>query len=419
MNYNRAALKQAAKQTIRETRPKVWVVTLVYILLASFLPMVVSNLIPNPISNLSAVLTQHPELVETHPEYILQLAASSMGGGTIITFFVSVVISLYRMVMNYGYVGYSLKVHRRQSTGYGDLFGGFSVAGKAIGASIMVAIFTFLWSLLLMLGYGLLLVLAVWISHIAEFLAFILIIAAIVFLVVGVLCISCRYALTPYYIMTQPDMGIMEAITASKTAMRGNVWKRVVLELSFLGWQLLIVLILWVILLIGALITFAGSFAALEAGMIQGPFNLLAMGGTMILFIILAFVASLPLNLWLTGYMNVSYAAFFDYVAGVTAPAPTQAAPFHYNYGGVPPIPPQPPAPDVPPMPGQAPNVPPVGSPVEPPIPGVPPVEPPLSDIPPVEPPVSPAEPPVAEETPDVPQEPSQDDPETPSQPEE
>ncbi len=396
MNYNRAALKQAAKQAIRETRPKVWIVTLIYLLLASFLPMVVTNLIPNPMSDLAGVLAQNPNLAETHPEYVLQLAASSLGGGALITFFVSVVVSLYSTVMSYGYVGYSLKVHRGEPTGYGDVFSGFAVAGKAIGASIMVGIFTFLWSLLFVLPYAILLVFSVFISDALPALAIILLIAAILILVAGVVWVSCRYALTPYYIMDRPETGVFDAITASKTTMRGNIGKYVVLNLSFLGWGLLIALIMWVILFVGILIAFAGSAAALEAEMFQNPVNLLAMGGTMILFVILAFAASLPLNLWLTGYTNVAYAAFYDFVSGEGAEQqPADYVP--YTYGGVPPLPPAPPVPPVEPPVPPTPPVPPVEPPVAPSVPDAPaePVEPPTPDETPAEPVVPPVEPPV------------------------
>lgn len=340
MRYDRAALKQAAKQTIRETRPKVWMVTLVYLLLASFLPTVVSNIVPNPFSDLANVIAQDPTLMETHPEYVLQLMGASLGGGALLSIFVSVVISLYRMVMNYGYVGYALKVRRRESTGYGDIFSGFSLAGKAIGASIMVSVFTFLWLLLIAIPCMILLMLALTVFYDAELIAILMFVVYLVFFVIGMLWVTSRYALTPYYIMSQPEMGILGAITASKTAMKGNIRKYVALELSFLGWTLLSALIMWVILLIGCIITFAGNAAAIQAAMLQDPTTLLmTVGGPMILFVVLAYAASLPLNLWVTAYTNVSYAAFFDVFSGYEPPQPYEG----YPYDGVPPIPPAPP----------------------------------------------------------------------------
>ena len=48
-----------------------------------------------------------------------------------------------------------------------------------------------------------------------------------------------RYAMAPYIMAEHPEMGIMEAIEASKQMMDGNKWNAFVLDLSFILWDLL------------------------------------------------------------------------------------------------------------------------------------------------------------------------------------
>ena len=48
-----------------------------------------------------------------------------------------------------------------------------------------------------------------------------------------------RYALAPYLMAENPDMGIWEAIDRSKALMQGNKARLFWLQLSFIGWRLL------------------------------------------------------------------------------------------------------------------------------------------------------------------------------------
>ena len=48
-----------------------------------------------------------------------------------------------------------------------------------------------------------------------------------------------RYAMAPYIMAEHPEMGIMEAIEASKQMMDGNKWSLFCLDFSFIGWMIL------------------------------------------------------------------------------------------------------------------------------------------------------------------------------------
>ena len=50
---------------------------------------------------------------------------------------------------------------------------------------------------------------------------------------------SYAYAMTPYILLDNPELGANEAITKSKEMMKGYKWKLFCLDLSFIGWYLL------------------------------------------------------------------------------------------------------------------------------------------------------------------------------------
>lgn len=92
------------------------------------------------------------------------------------------------------------------SADFSDLFKGFNQFGKALGASLLMYLFIFLWSLLLIIP--------------------------------GIIA-SIRYSQTFYILAENPDMKVTEAINLSKKMMAGVKWKYFMLTLSFIGWALL------------------------------------------------------------------------------------------------------------------------------------------------------------------------------------
>lgn len=110
-----------------------------------------------------------------------------------------------------GFVIFSLALVRCSSVGVGDLFSGFRYFWKAVGAHLLVALFTFLWALLLIIP--------------------------------GIIA-SYAYAMTFYVIADNPTMSITQAIAESKAMMRGHKWKLCCLSCWFIGWGILSVLTL-------------------------------------------------------------------------------------------------------------------------------------------------------------------------------
>ena len=83
---------------------------------------------------------------------------------------------------------------------------GFHPYGRTVGAMVLRDIFTFLWCLL--------------------------------FFIPGVIK-HYSYRMVPYILADDPEIGAMDAITLSRQMMDGHKWNTFVLDLSFLGWDIL------------------------------------------------------------------------------------------------------------------------------------------------------------------------------------
>ena len=95
----------------------------------------------------------------------------------------------------------------RDKGNVGDLGRGFDVSYKRnVGTLFMMVLYTFLWSLLL---------------------------------VVPGIIKAYEYSMIPYLLADHPEMTRKEAFAASKAMMKGNKWKAFVLDLSFILWSML------------------------------------------------------------------------------------------------------------------------------------------------------------------------------------
>lgn len=108
--------------------------------------------------------------------------------------------------LSLGLVMMMLKVARYQNTNLSDIFSGFNYILKAFGVAFMVGLFTWLWSLLL--------------------------------IVPGIIA-ACRYSMAFFILADNPEIGVMDAINQSKEMTKGYKWSYFVLCLSFIGWAIL------------------------------------------------------------------------------------------------------------------------------------------------------------------------------------
>ena len=132
----------------------------------------------------------------------------------LVVLFVSVVCALLNMVLEAGVSLYHLGIRRGEEMPYVTLFDGFSFAGKIILLSIVQYIFVFLWTLL--------------------------------FIVPGIVA-AYRYRFAILNLCENPEIGVMEAINMSKAQTAGFKWQLFVLDLSFIGWNILVSLTLGIL----------------------------------------------------------------------------------------------------------------------------------------------------------------------------
>ena len=113
---------------------------------------------------------------------------------------------LVALPMMYGYSIVMLSVMRGGEVNIGGLFDGFNDFGRIVGTKLLQAIYTFLWTLLLVIP--------------------------------GIIK-NYSYAMTDFILKDQPELANNAAIEKSMAMMDGNKMKLFLLDLSFIGWAIL------------------------------------------------------------------------------------------------------------------------------------------------------------------------------------
>ena len=289
--YNRKAFKREAKELMRESTPHYMLVMLVYILLTTGLSYAVT-------------------------------ALTDLGGllNGAIGMFLNILLALFSMVMSVGLAYYTLNLARKKPAAMGDLFEGFTFAGRSIGMNLLVALYSVLWCILPVIGFGIVVGVVVALAEEVMAVAIVVIVIAYIGLVVAMVAILLRYSMAQFALAENPDDGASAAIRRSVQMMKGNKGKFFVLQLSFIGWGLLCVLIVLAVMAVGVLITGVDWFVGMISSAGSDPmaaYNLtMELTGHLTIWTAIAEVVCLPLTLWLTAYQQTSFARFYNYVCG-------------------------------------------------------------------------------------------------------
>lgn len=286
---DRSVLKANAKLRMAQSEPRYWKVMLVWFLAAALAPSILQNVVVNPLD------TFYTLVVGGIDPY---MAMRVFGGGTaMVGLFLGVVIFLYQTVMSFGLTNYALRLYRGEACGQSSLFEGFSLAGRVIGAQLLVMLFIVLWGMLLVIPLVIVIMVGAMIfsNGFGVFLA----VAAYFAYTAGLIAISLRYSLTSLALADDPELGTLGAIQRSKDLMRGYKGQYFVLSLSFLGWGILCGLL-------SALLT-----GVVTWGAVNGVGTILS-GLPSVLSSTLISLAGLPVYLWLEPYMQLSFAGFYD-----------------------------------------------------------------------------------------------------------
>ena len=195
---NRIELKNSARAATRSARVSAYVFTLIYLVLTAVLNGVNSYMIPSDqlvIFTGDRFIRVSEYLPFSHPPF-----------PAFAVLFVSVLVWLLSSVLAAGWVLYHQGVRRGQTMPYSSLFDGFGFTGKIILLHLVMGLFVFLWTLLLVIP--------------------------------GIIAIY-RYRFALYNLCENPEMGVMEAIRLSKQQTMGFKLDLFVLDLTFIGWGIL------------------------------------------------------------------------------------------------------------------------------------------------------------------------------------
>ncbi|WP_426347894.1 DUF975 family protein [Alloiococcus sp. CFN-8] len=127
-----------------------------------------------------------------------------------IALFWFLVIFIVGGAIKLGNCKFNINLNRNAGAEFDDLFSCFNIFGKAFLLRLLTEIYEFLWTLLLVIP--------------------------------GIIAYY-RYAMAPYIMAEDTSLTASEAIAKSKEMMLGNKWRLFCLDISFIGWGLLAVIL--------------------------------------------------------------------------------------------------------------------------------------------------------------------------------
>ena len=200
-----SALKANARKLIFENSPRLLLISLVYVIFITVVAWLTVRL---------------PGSINANDIYA-RLAAGEMPGlGIIYTDFrpigvlLALLLYMVQPVLDVGFMSFCLKTHRAQNTEYKDLLNGFMFFIKVISIFIITTFFIFLWSMLLFIP--------------------------------GVIAFY-RYRLAYYILLDDPGKGALQCINESKLLMSGKKLDLLTIDISFIGWYLLDIVVIFII----------------------------------------------------------------------------------------------------------------------------------------------------------------------------
>lgn len=245
------------------------------------------------------------------------LAGIAVGGVVL-----SIIIALWQGAMDVGYEGWCLSMVRHENPPVSKIFCAMPQILQVLLTRFLTGLFIALWSLLVAVGYGVMLFAGIVLMRATDsvLIGLPLILVAVVCLALGIIWVSVRYALVDYVLLDKGLSG-METLRENKRLMKGNTGRVFLLQLSFFGWYLLMIAMVYIGVIL-ALIPIIGAYASGSSG------GLIASSGFALLVIVAAAVGTAILSLWLKPYVTGSIARFYDW-ACASADGPQGGPVFH------------------------------------------------------------------------------------------
>lgn len=318
MRIDRYALKMDAKRSLRAAKPGAIRMTLLYFLLTSGLSMVAGLFIEDPIEKIQVYMNAGLDP--------LQAAIVTLSGVGMLGLFLNIFLFIFGAALDYGYFFWILGSSRGGIGEYSDLICGFSMAGRVLLLRLCVMLFQFFWYVAIFIPV----VMFIFMSTVVPLLGGLFTVAAVVAAVVVYVGQVLRYSMATYCFIDDPDAGFFMAIQRSRELMKGNCWNYFKLMLSFFWWYALEALIavgaqMLVFMAVGGPEILPGLFngqpwAYESAGMISSG-----------VWGILIGVVPWVLNAWLTPYITMVEAKFYDLIRNASPKRQTEETRYTYR----------------------------------------------------------------------------------------
>lgn len=232
---DRKQLKSQAKEAMRQARPNPFWVSLLLSLVLLGLGILSMSI--------NGELDAYRVMLASAVGGAVQYVRPTPKGG-IVGELLDLALELMTIELTVGFILYALRVWRREQAGCGDIFDAFGMFFRAILIRVIPALLVMLWSLIYAIPVSGLIVTTgrVW-----------WLIAGLP-LMIPTLMASYSYRLAVYIMLDNPGAGCWQCVALSREVMRGHRWELFKMDMSFLGWYLLgivlplvgLILMVWV-----------------------------------------------------------------------------------------------------------------------------------------------------------------------------
>lgn len=197
---DRYQLKQQARLYVKESKPEPLLVSLIFIIILLILSLLTARLVGVEIDR--DVIQQF--IVDGDIDAFIKYISSQTP--TPVESFLAAVLGVLELILSTGFTIFILNTVNAAQASYWNLLDGFGMFFRVILLYLLIGIYVFLWSLLL--------------------------------IVPGIIA-AYKYRLAIYILIEHPEMSVSDCIRESKRLMKGYKGDLFVLDLSFIGWALL------------------------------------------------------------------------------------------------------------------------------------------------------------------------------------
>ncbi len=262
---NTSLLKANAKKFIKQGRPKPMMVVLVAVLISMLVFLLQALVQCGGFSGLMALIEYRLGKELTPGQATRLYMALINPGGRVI----SMLLNVVDYIVSAGLIMYYMQQVRTRNGGYGSLLDSFPQILRIIGYEIITRIMVMLWSLL--------------------------------FIIPGIIAVY-RYSQGLYILLDHPEYGIMDCISESKRMMDGKKGDLFLLQLSFIGWGMLLAAVMVAATFLTSLILTIFEVSSV------------ALGG--FLLSVIPILLTLPLSIFLVAYQGFTFFQYYDALQG-------------------------------------------------------------------------------------------------------